>query len=83
MDIGKRIREQAKSHHIKLAEIANQLDINPTNFARLIDSDNIRVKDLYQIVDIIGCNITDLLGIPTYQVTAENSTINIIVKKKD
>ena len=79
MEIGKHIREQAKQRGIKLADLAKAIGSDPKHLSQVIDSENIKVKTLYQVANVIGCKVTDLLGIPTIQVTAENSVINIVV----
>ena len=80
-DIGNNIRKLAKQRGIKLAEMAEAMQILPSNLPRVIDNPDIKVQTVYQIAEILKCSVTVILGFPTVKVSAENPIIKVIFEE--
>lgn len=65
MDLSKNIREIRESLKIKQIEMANALDIDPPNYARLEKRGNkLSFEQLQQIADVFKMSVVDIISYP-------------------
>lgn len=55
-----RIKEIAKSRHITLKDIAEQIGITPTTLSRIIKGDNTTVETLEKIANVLEVKVGEL-----------------------